>query len=288
LRRSCSVNRCQAKQTIKNALGEDTFQFKGKEPIVSPEKSFTADEIKFFHNAIEQIKGLFPTEDEKNLYQVLINDRIQNASTLSLIPLFETDTMLRYSEFINCACIKTVIEGGVNDGYSTRNFCLFADTIYGFEPFIDCYEDKGSYRDGIKEYRKNVVVLPFGLWDKKGTVAFYKDPIDSHCSKVSNEQGNTIIETISIDEFVLEHSIKKVDFIKLDIEGAEYKALHGARKTLCTHRPQIAISIYHEKYDIFKIPLFLAGLLSQYTFRLAHNSEGITETVLYGIPMETQ
>ena len=53
--------------------------------------------------------------------------------------------------------------------------------------------------------------------------------------------------------------MERVDFIKMDIEGAEPKALIGAERTIREHRPQLAISVYH---DLKHFASILAGLLT--------------------------
>jgi hypothetical protein len=92
------------------------------------------------------------------------------------------------------------------------------------------------------------------------------------------------VEVAALDDFVREQQIKKIDFIKMDIEGAESEALEGAVNTLTQHRPRLAISIYHKKQDIILIPLFLARILKGYTYRLGHYTPGFCETTWYGIP----
>src|SRR5690606_2150972 len=50
-------------------------------------------------------------------------------------------------------------------------------------------------------------------------------------------------ECRSIDDLVAELGLDRVDLVKLDVEGAEPFVLEGMRRTLATHRPQLAISI---------------------------------------------
>ncbi|OAV74909.1 methyltransferase, FkbM family [Bacteroidales bacterium Barb7] len=62
------------------------------------------------------------------------------------------------------------------------------------------------------------------------------------------ERENSIKEKISIttlDKFVKENNIEKVDFIKADIEGAERDMLRGATNVLKTFAPKLAICTYH-------------------------------------------
>jgi hypothetical protein len=77
-----------------------------------------------------------------------------------------------------------------------------------------------------------------------------------------------------------------VDFIKLDVEGAELDVLKGAREVLKRDRPQLAVCIYHKKEDLFRIPLFLSGVLKNYKYRLGHYSSTFWDTVWYAIPQE--
>ena len=113
---------------------------------------------------------------------------------------------------------------------------------------------------------------------------------DEKTSLKDNSEDIYTINTISIDEYVYENKIKKVDFIKMDIEGAELEALKGAKSTISDHRPQLAVAIYHVGYnnssDLYEIPLYLSNNLENYTFRLGHYSTEIYETVLYAIPNE--
>jgi hypothetical protein len=49
----------------------------------------------------------------------------------------------------------------------------------------------------------------------------------------------------TIDKLTAELKLERVDFIKMDIEGAEVRALNGARETIARDRPRMSISVYH-------------------------------------------
>jgi len=66
-----------------------------------------------------------------------------------------------------------------------------------------------------------------------------------YASRLSNK-GSVYVNCITIDDFVEEKQIYKVDFIKMDIEGAEEEALLGAKHTILKHKPKLAICIYHK------------------------------------------
>jgi len=77
---------------------------------------------------------------------------------------------------------------------------------------------------------------------------------------------------------------EKVDFIKLDIEGAEQDAIEGAQNIISKYTPILAICIYHKAEDWYKVPQKVLAINSNYTLYLRHYMEGIYETVLYFIP----
>ncbi len=76
----------------------------------------------------------------------------------------------------------------------------------------------------------------------------------------------------------------KIDFIKLDIEGAEQDAIEGAKETIKKYTPILAICIYHKAEDWYKVPQKVLAINDNYKIYLRHYMEGIFETVMYFIP----
>lgn len=87
--------------------------------------------------------------------------------------------------------------------------------------------------------------------------------------------------TISIDDFVNNNIIDKVDFIKMDIEGAEYSALEGAVETIKRFKPKLAIAIYHSMDDMVDIPNWINDLNLGYKLFLGHYTIHAEETVIF-------
>lgn len=95
---------------------------------------------------------------------------------------------------------------------------------------------------------KNVIALNKGLWSREETLNF--DSGMGESSSVSftkeNDSGNLIkISCVDLDHLLNDLSIRSVDFIKMDIEGAEIEALEGMKNTLNTGKPTLAIASYH-------------------------------------------
>lgn len=68
----------------------------------------------------------------------------------------------------------------------------------------------------------------------------------------------------TIDKLVSELKLERVDFIKMDIEGAEQKAIFGARETLARYRPRMAICVYHLPDDPVTIPKLVQQAVPAY------------------------
>ena len=78
--------------------------------------------------------------------------------------------------------------------------------------------------------------------------------------------GKDTVEVNTLDNFVVEHGIEKIGFIKADIESEEPNMLKGAIETLKRDRPVLALSIYHDPISFFEIKKFLEGLNLNYKF----------------------
>jgi FkbM family methyltransferase len=105
-----------------------------------------------------------------------------------------------------------------------------------------------------------VVVVPEGVWDQEGSLPFHMDPANSAGnSLLTGEKGETRPMTINvalttIDKLAPRLKLPRVDFIKMDIEGAETNALRGANNTIATYKPRMAICTYHTLTDAWQVP----------------------------------
>ncbi len=87
------------------------------------------------------------------------------------------------------------------------------------------------------------------------------------------------VETCTIDEAVSDR--ERVGLIKMDIEGAEYEALLGAEKTIKRDRPGLAISIYHNGLDYYRIAELILQFVPEYHLAVRHHKARHVDTVLY-------
>lgn len=95
---------------------------------------------------------------------------------------------------------------------------------------------------------KNVMVIQAALGEEAGKPVRHdvQDNVGaSHCVAMEKDdliEGGTYITTLPID-YIAGQLGKKIDFIKLDIEGWEVKALIGAGNVLKRDRPKLMIEV---------------------------------------------
>jgi FkbM family methyltransferase len=129
-----------------------------------------------------------------------------------------------------------------------------------------------------------IKIVPSPVWDRSGEVLAFEFNGPGTSLRAQNNGSATTVVTVSIDDFVERERIGRVDFIKMDIEGAEITALQGAEKTIRSFRPKLAISLYHKDDDFVEIPHYLEKLGLQYNFFLDHFTIYREETVLFASP----
>jgi FkbM family methyltransferase len=171
---------------------------------------------------------------------------------------------------------ETFVDCGGYDGDTSLEFLARTSDhrmIYLFEPSPPNFEKARARLRG----REKLQLYPLGVSDAKGRLSF--DPGSGSASSVCSA-GSATIDVVSIDE----HLAGPVTYIKMDLEGWELNALRGASRHILEDHPKMAVSVYHQSSDFWRIPKYVLGLRDDYDVYLRHYSEGWSETVMYFIP----
>lgn len=160
-----------------------------------------------------------------------------------------------------------VLDAGANVGVFTRKaLWAGASKVIAIEPGpenIECL--RRNFAAEIAQGR--VVVYPKGVWDKDDVLKLGIDPEDSaRDSFVRPSDHSQFIEVrlTTIDKIVEELGLPRVDFIKMDIEGAEPNAIQGARQTIAKSRPRMSLCIYHVRGHETLIPKLVHDVVPDY------------------------
>jgi len=112
--------------------------------------------------------------------------------------------------------------------------------VYAFEPLprnLDFLR-----RHLALNHIENVTVIEAAVADRSGTVRFEEDPSTSK-GRIG-AQGALEVRSVSLDDWIAQGKIPAPDLMKIDIEGAEFLALQGARKLLAGSHPAIFLSTH--------------------------------------------
>lgn len=139
----------------------------------------------------------------------------------------------------------------------------------------------------LKEYWKGKLeIVPYAAADRRGTVPFSIHQKAAGCFSPVFKRGNCAdivdqvnVETRAVDEVISD--TEKVRYIKMDIEGAEYAALMGAKRTIIREKPGLAISIYHNACDYYRLAKLILEFVPEYKLAVRHHKDRHVDTVLY-------
>lgn len=112
-----------------------------------------------------------------------------------------------------------------------------------------------------------IVVVPEGAWSSRSTLEFTEGVANSGTgSFVLHEAGarKTMVPVRPLDEMFEELGLQKVNYIKMDIEGAEREALKGASNALRRWQPVLMLDSYHRSDDNVVLPQVIFGTNPSY------------------------
>jgi FkbM family methyltransferase len=236
-----------------------------------------ADDFRKNEAQYQSIYDLLADEVSRNIFRKLISFRL-NYDLDNLNGFTERESEQYFEDFLKLSSQgETFIDVGGFNGYNSLEFikrCPCYSTIHLFEP------EPSNYRKCVEALKgnPNIFCYPHGLSDKKETLRLESQ---GSGSKIS-ETGSIIIEVDRLDD-VLKDKFNPT-LIKMDIEGAEMQAIEGAKKTITKYHPRLALCVYHNVGDFWRIPQKILSFQNNYNIYLRHYTESIYETVMFFIP----
>jgi FkbM family methyltransferase len=233
--------------------------------------------------------------DKKSAPNVLVNEgQYEHCLATSLLRL--------------CADSRTVLDIGANIGYYSLNIAQNARSVnnnvvvYAFEPAPENVKalNKNIQENALSEY---IVVVPCCVGDRDCVQTLYlpknrytaASTRDLHPETTSTQ---VVVDQIVLDSFILENSIQHVDFIKVDVEGAELFVLNGGLKTIERDRPIMILELlrkwsaqfgYHpnQVFSILKnLEYSMFAIGNTQLSRIERMTDETTETNFLFIPSE--
>jgi len=209
--------------------------------------------------AKEKVKLMFYNlnKPKNTVFEIL---KIQNKTIF--ITTFEKTTLLTneglyaivedfnyYQHFYKVKNNDIVLDAGANVGHLSIFFSKKVGAkgqIYSFEP--DNHNIK-TFKKNIElneELENNISIHDLLLWNENKVIDF-EEAGSEGSSAVWFSGKNDVVkkQAVTIDSWISKKNIKQLDFIKMDIEGAEIEALEGCVETIKKLKPNFAIASYH-------------------------------------------
>ena len=156
---------------------------------------------------------------------------------------FEPQSIALVAQYVKPGMV--IMDVGANFGY----YAIQMSRFVGSNGFVHAFEPSSRFRERLLEHIRlnhceNIIVNGFGLSDKKQALQL-QESVDTATLQWWYESTKPLrqeqIQLVTLDSYVEEHGINRVDFIKVDIDGHEPQFVTGATTTLKQFQPTILI-----------------------------------------------
>jgi FkbM family methyltransferase len=191
-------------------------------------------------------KSLFKTRENIKLW---LGGNSEIDKTIITYGLWEQKTTQLVKQLIHETDV--VIDVGANIGYFTTLFAKLVGPegkVYAFEPTHNYYNHLLE-NVSINDF-KNIEIIKKGLSNLCQDIEISIDESSAtiHQPLTNYVQSREVISLITLDEFILNKGISKINFIKIDVDGHEPFVLEGALKSIQKYKPIIILEISHLHY----------------------------------------
>lgn len=222
---------------------------------------FTLDYLREHNGDFDRAYNILCDEKSKSDFTDVLNFKISGKTDYLFRSAYEKERL--YEEILHLTDDEVIVDLGAYDGDTIREFLSVTEgkykKIYAFEP------DERNFRKLTRktEHLSRIERFNLGAWDKKETLFFAKKGGRSS----RRDENGVPVSFDSVDNIVKD----EVTFLKMDIEGAESKALDGARETIKKYLPKLYVCAYHRNEDMYVLPQKIKELDSRYNVYFRHH-----------------
>lgn len=184
----------------------------------------------------------------------------------------EADQQYFDDEIMKCREDEIFVDAGSFDGSTSVDFVKWTKNTYKKIIIYEPMKENIKNVENTVQNLHNVAIKNKALWNKAELLNF---GFNGAGSTVNTSGLTAEAEPLDADS--------KVTFVKMDIEGAEMKALEGMKNIIIEQKPVLAICIYHLYDDLWKIPQYIHELVPEYKLYMRHYSKINEETVIYAM-----
>jgi FkbM family methyltransferase len=256
-------------------LAEDEYYTKDVEPRTA------------FRSVAEFVQSRLANEESRRAYATAFAGSPTDVWQHYVSSVF---SKTQYGQYVEVEPGHSVLSIGIDEGMELPWLCARMQgqgTIHAIDPFgLDflsryVWQTVGCFPELIREHR-----LAISGYTGEAKLPFWSTMASGGLLNEVENRPHVTVPCATVDEFVRQQQLQRVDLVKIDIEGGEEFMIEGMAQTIRQHRPQITIAIYHTYHHLWSLPLRLMSLCSDYVFYLDHYGFKKWDTVFYAIPAE--
>ena len=233
-------------------------------PVAGAEEYFDREFYNANYAKIVRAYNALCDEESRNCFAAVVNYKLTGKMKYLMSSFSEKNEIY---ELINKKKILCAIDAGAYRGDTAKEMAEYISGIkkvYALEPDGKNFRKLESYSEAEK--RIEVVPINAAAWCENAEGSFNS----------SGNRNSTVNATASFEHKLDSISLVtldsldtgKIDYVKYDVEGAEYEALLGSDLKIREYSPVLLVSLYHRSRDLFFLTNYLSGKYPGYDFYL--------------------
>lgn len=222
---------------------------------------------------------LLGDQQSRNVFDAIVTRTLGDGSNIDIMLNVNEKNQYFPPDIVHLSENERLVDIGAFDGDTIRDFVSRTkgefDQIFAFE--VDAI-NFNSLRENVSKMpeQSRIKIFNLGIWDSECDITYSVGESQSTVGAGGEGKGHVV----PLDDVLKGQA---VTFIKMDIEGAEPRALRGAREIIQTQKPKLAICTYHDFKHLWEIPLYIKELVPEYKIYLRHHTSLEYETVCYAV-----
>ena len=222
---------------------------------------------------LEQVYDLLADDYSKEVFATTVNFKL--SGKLHWLREYTDDREQAFLRYLKPNQQEHFVDLGAYNGDTIRELLSYTDGEYASITALE--PDKKTFKK-LKKYveqaeLEHIHIVNAGAWSQPGEMLFggkagRNSALTPVMNAVSHDKRTVSIPVESVDH-VLNGAL--CTLLKLDVEGAEYQALEGARQTIQKYRPKISLSAYHRSEDLYELPLLLHDMCEDIHIGMLHH-----------------
>ena len=225
-------------------------------------------DIGYFNSNFKRLENVYnrlSDETSKKAYVCALKYRL--SGKIDYLSECETTIDESYKNILRPKENVTYIDVGAYTGDTVREFKHYSGnniTVHAFEPDTKNFKKLSLYKENSEI--RDFFIYNCAAWDKDEQIGFYSRSGRNSAGTTSHEGAKkTTINGVRVDSVCT-----YADFVKIDAEGSDKKAVCGMKNLISDHSPALCIAAYHRTEDYFDIPESVLDINPNYNIYFRH------------------